>query len=146
MYLYLISIFHLVHCPLLLIYPYLIDNRLYDKFYINYFYLIIISYTYTNKKCLISLIYKNLINNYELEHPEMAIFTSNIFFIKLYFIINTLFYGVSLYNVINRNITNNSIYLINNFTICCYLGFFIFNNYYLDIFVRYLTIYNLLNK
>jgi len=98
MLIYLLGIIHLIHCPLLVIYPYITNNKYYDILYITYFLLIVLSYILFNNECLISYHAKKIINkkyiagskmNY---YPEMHIFTKNDQLIKLYFTMTTLLY------------------------------------------------------
>jgi hypothetical protein len=107
--LYVLGIIHLIHCPLLIMYPYV--TVYYDKLYISYFLLIIMSYLLCKNECLISYCAKKITNtsyiagskmNY---YPEMYMFTKNDTFIQFYFAITTLIYINSLYMVIIRNVT-----------------------------------------
>jgi len=108
MLIHLLGFIHLIHCPLLIIYPYITHNINHDLLYILYFILIVLSYILFNNECLISYSVKKIINktyiagskmNY---YPEMYIFTQNDQLIKLYFTITTLVYIYSLYIVIMR--------------------------------------------
>ena len=108
MLIYILGIIHLIHCPLLVIYPYINNYIYYDILYIIYFLLIVLSYILFNNECLISYYAKKKINktyiagskmNY---YPEMHIFTHNDQLIKLYFTTTTLLYIYSLYIVIER--------------------------------------------
>ena len=108
MLIHLLGYIHLIHCPLLIIYPYTITNTYCDIIYIIYFLLIGLSYILFNNECLISYYAKKIINknyiagskmNY---YPEMYIFTKNDNLIKLYFTMTTLLYIYSLYIVILR--------------------------------------------
>jgi hypothetical protein len=111
-----IGLFHFIHSPLLIFYPFWINNWTYDIYYINYFFIIIFAYTFINGECPISYISKLLINrnyiagtniNYS---PEMKyIFSSNTN-ISRYFQITTSLYIISLSFVIYR--ANIPIYAI----------------------------------
>jgi hypothetical protein len=102
----LLGIIHLIHCPILVIYPYISDT--YDRAYLIYFMLIVFSYIVLKNECLISYIGKRRIDNsYRAGqkmnyYPEMYIFTKNDQQIKLYFTTMTLLYVYSIFIVFVR--------------------------------------------
>jgi hypothetical protein len=126
MLIYILGVIHLIHAPLLILYPYFINN---NKIYIIYFYLMLLSYTFTNKSCPISYYAKKITNNTNL-YPEMDIFISNKYIIKLYFTITTIIYSYTLY-IINNN------YYINNIEFIIIIIYFMNNNYYYQELVKY---------
>jgi len=123
---YILGVIHLVHAPLLILYPYFINN---DEIYIIYFYLMLLSYTFTNKECPISYCAKKIKNDNN-SYPEMDIFMFNQNIIKLYFTITTLIYSYVLY-IVNNN------YYINNIEIIIILIYFMNDNYYYQELIKY---------
>ena len=109
----MLGIIHLVHCPLLIVYPYVTTT--YDTFYLLYFLGMVLSYVVLKNECLISYCAKKQIDhgyvlgsrlNY---YPEMHIFTKNDKHIKFYFTVTTIIYIHSLSIVILR-VDNKNIY------------------------------------
>ena len=133
----LLGIFHLIHCPLLIIYPFITNN--YDKLYIYYLFLIVLSYTYTNKQCPISYLAHKQLNIKEIKinhYPEMYFITTNNKLIKLYFTITSIIYVYSLYVVIIRNLYS-LFYFLNFFSLCIIYFLFDINH---D-FIRYVLLF-----
>jgi len=113
----LFGIIHLLHCPCLIIYPYITHN--FDILYIEYFFTIMFSYTFINGECPFSYIYKKWKNPEYIagsrisDYPEMhCIFGKQNTFIQLYFGTNTVLYMGSLLHVINRSNIPLSIFII----------------------------------
>ena len=52
----------MLHSPIITIYPFIITSACYDIYYINYFFLIMMSYTLLNGECPISFVCKKMIN------------------------------------------------------------------------------------
>jgi hypothetical protein len=104
----MLGIIHLIHCPLLVVYPYITDA--YDRVYLIYFILIVLSYILLKNECLISYVSKRIIDNsYRAGqkmnyYPEMYIFTKNDQHIKVYFTLMSLLYVYSLFIVVMRNV------------------------------------------
>lgn len=102
----MLGIIHLIHCPLLIVYPY-VTNK-YDYSYIFYFLMMATSYLFLENECLISYCAKKQMDkNYVLGsnlsyYPEMHIFTKNDQHIKLYFTTTTIIYLHSLSIVLIR--------------------------------------------
>ena len=53
----------MLHSPIITIYPFIIKSTCYDIYYINYFFLIMMSYTFLNGECPISFVCKKIINS-----------------------------------------------------------------------------------
>ena len=51
----------MLHSPIITIYPFIITSTCYDIYYINYFFLIMMSYTFLNGECPISFVCKKMI-------------------------------------------------------------------------------------
>lgn len=75
MILHILGIFHLIHGPILCLFPFVYR---YDYYYLMYFYFLCICYIYTQFQCPITLlaikIYKKLNQNlpkYKSQYPEM---------------------------------------------------------------------------
>ena len=58
----IIGIFHFVHSPTLILFPYFVNRPDLDVIYINYFLLIIFSYTFTNGECPITYVTKMILD------------------------------------------------------------------------------------
>ena len=75
-----LGVFHLLHAPILTFIPFYVNNQLADIIYINYFFLIMFSYTFINGECPISYISKKIIDRdyfagKDIEYyPEMRMF------------------------------------------------------------------------
>lgn len=59
----IIGIFHMLHSPIITIYPVIITSACYDIYYVNYFFFIMMSYTFLNGECPISFVCKKMINH-----------------------------------------------------------------------------------
>jgi len=103
-----LGLFHLVHSPILLIYPWLDFPPIYDLFYILYFYTMICIYTYIQGECPVSYIAKivldpSYIAGTNRSHcPEMKWIFSNEKYAVQYFRTTTTLYIGSLGYVIYR--------------------------------------------
>lgn len=108
MWLKIIGIFHFIHSPFLIVYPFVFTSSLSNLLYLNYFFGIMISYTFINGECPISYYAKLIIDsNYiagdKVDHyPEMLTIFSNVRYVNYYFSITTTMYSISLLNVIRR--------------------------------------------
>lgn len=108
MWLKLIGLFHLLHAPTLILFPFYVNNQLADIIYINYFFLIMFSYTFINGECPISYWSKKLMDSdyfagtYIEYYPEMKMFFSTDKDIHDYFTVTTIAYLFALTYVINR--------------------------------------------
>lgn len=106
----IIGLFHLIHSPLLVIFPFVFNNFTSDILYINYFFFIMFLYTFVNGECPISYVCKLMIDNKYIAgsnityYPEMERLLSqrNIVY---YFGTTTLSYMVTLLIVIFRTNT-----------------------------------------
>jgi len=102
----MLGIFHAVHCPALIVYPYITDQ--YDTAYIVYFFMMGWSYLALDHECMISYYAKKQVDPSYIAgsnltwYPEMHIFTTNDQHIKIYFTTNTILYAYSLYIVLLR--------------------------------------------
>ena len=121
---------HLVHAPLLILFPFMVNNIKSDILYIIYFLFIMFLYTFINGECPISYMYKLSIDkNYvagNISYPEMESIFHDEKITKYYFGITTTFYIASLLVVVFR--TKTFSYLIfTNIILLIYL-FFIHND------------------
>ena len=126
----IIGLFHLIHSPVLILLPFYIKNSLFDMIYINYFFLIMISYTFLNGECPISYTSKLMLNNNYIAgenicyYPEMLTVLPNNKCISYYFGAMTGLYMFSLFYVIYRSNILLCIYLlIPFFTLLIYFLF-----------------------
>lgn len=87
----LLGIIHLIHCPILIAFPFIIINQKIDIFYISYFFFICLSYTFINGECPISYISRIIKKSESIRFPEMESIIPNYlhFYIDYYFIITT---------------------------------------------------------
>jgi hypothetical protein len=105
----IIGIFHFIHSPILILFPYFVDRPDLDVIYINYFLLIIFSYTFTNGECPITyatkmILDKNYIDGDSLEYyPEMLAICPIESYIRYYVTTMTCLYIGSLLYVIARS-------------------------------------------
>ncbi len=101
----MLGLLHLFHCPLLILFPFFIKTH--DIFYINYFFIIMISYTFINAECPISYISKLTIDKTYVAgndiryYPEMEHFF-NKKQVDYYFKTTTFLYMIVLFYVIFR--------------------------------------------
>ena len=102
----MLGIFHAVHCPVLIVYPYITDH--YDTAYLLYFFMMVSSYFALNHECMISYYAKKQVDPLYIAgsnltwYPEMHLFTTNDRHIKVYFTTTTAIYAYSLYMVLRR--------------------------------------------
>ena len=124
----ILGIIHLVHCPCLIIYPYVTDC--FDFLYIIYFFGILFSYTFINGECPISYIYKKWKNPEYIagsqisDYPEMQVILGKM--IQIYFGTNTVLYMGSLLYVIHRSNIPLSIFIIPSSSLSFYFYFIYF--------------------
>jgi hypothetical protein len=111
-----IGIFHLLHSPLLILFPFVIHDFTWDILYIIYFFGIMFLYTFIDGECPISYVCK-LINDknyiagkYVTHYPEMEYLLGNQKYIDSYFGIMTSLYLLTLSFVIFR--TNTLSYFV----------------------------------
>jgi hypothetical protein len=129
MWLKLIGLIHLVHTPVLIFIPLYVNNQLADIIYINYFFLIMFSYTFINGECPISYISKKIIDNDYFSgrdvqyYPEMRAFFNTDQDIKDYFATTTVAYLFSLAYVINRSAVPVYIFILPISTLSYYFLF-----------------------
>ena len=105
----IIGIFHFIHSPTLILFPYFVNRPDLDVIYINYFLLIIFSYTFTNGECPITyatkmILDKNYIAGDSLEYyPEMLEICPIETYIRYYVTTTTCCYIGSLLYVVARS-------------------------------------------
>lgn len=138
---------HLIHAPILILFPFMVNNFITDILYIIYFLFIMFLYTFINGECPISYMYKLSIDkNYiagNISYPEMY-FIFNEKNTEYYFGITTTFYIASLSLVVFRTKTFYCI-IFTNIVILVYL-FFIHNNIYFEIvqeITKYVTFFTM---
>jgi hypothetical protein len=66
----ILGIIHIIHCPLLFIYPFIIINQKTDIYYTIYFFFICFSYTFINGECPITYVSKIIKNKFPKEISE----------------------------------------------------------------------------
>jgi hypothetical protein len=127
-----LGIFHLIHSPLLILFPFIIKNYTTDIFYIIYFLFIMLLYTFINGECPISYICKLTLNNKYIAghdityYPEMEYMFINKKYINYYFGIMTTIYIFTLFFVIFRTMWFSYISYILIFTFFILLNYFLF--------------------
>ena len=108
MFIELLGWFHLVHCPLLILYPLVYSSLSTDVLYVKYFFLIMFSYTFIEGECPISYVAKikldpDYVAGTKIEYyPEMKFILQDDVYINYYFTINTILYLASLVYVSHR--------------------------------------------
>jgi len=108
MWLQIIGIFHFIHSPFLIIYPFVFTSSLSNLLYLNYFFGIMISYTFINGECPISYSAKLLIDSNYIAgdnvdyYPEMLTIFPNSRYVNYYFSITTTLYSFLLFDGIRR--------------------------------------------
>jgi hypothetical protein len=128
-----LGIFHLIHCPILIVYPFLFYSYTSDVLYITYFFFIMFLYTFINGECPISYLSKLIINRNYIAgdnityYPEMKYIAINNNYTDCYFAITTTFYILTLWFVITRTIIP-IYFLIPSFFVLCVYFLFIRNN------------------
>ena len=142
----IIGVFHLLHSPLLTIFPFLFQTFTTDILYIIYFLFVMFLYTFINGECPISYTCKVMIDKTYIAgsdityYPEMELIL-NKKSIEYYFGSMTISYIVSLFMVIIRT---NIFYLIVTLFILLIYYYFIRNQDSMDIFlVQEITKYTL---
>lgn len=132
----ILGIFHLIHSPLLILLPFLIQNFTLDIIYLIYFFFIMFLYTFIDGECPISYICKiisdknYIAGNNITYYPEMEYILSNKIYIDYYFGIMTIMYILTLFFVIFR--TN--------------IFFYTFSFPFLILFIYFLFIRNIFLK
>jgi len=139
----ILGLIHIIHCPLLIIYPYTIINQKLDIYYLTYFFFICFSYTFINGECPISYVSRIIKNkNYiagssicenicenKRNFPEIeSVLPVFLYpYIDFYFVITTKIYLFSLSVVVYRNDLFNVVYfpfsvlIIYFFFICLFI-------------------------
>jgi hypothetical protein len=124
-----IGLFHLIHSPLLVLFPFIVKNFTTDIFYIIYFFTIMFLYTFIDGECPISYICKIMIDKEYTAgsnityYPEMEYLLRSQRIIDYYFGTMTLLYIATLFFVIFR--TNTFSYFL-IFTFVILLDYFLF--------------------
>jgi len=101
------GLFHLIHTPLLIVFPFIVRNFISDILYLIYFFSIMFSYTFINGECPISYMCKVIIDNKYIagnnitHYPEMEYILQRQT-IAYYFGIMTILYIATLFIVIFR--------------------------------------------
>lgn len=127
----IIGLFHLIHAPLLVLFPFIVKNFTTDVFYIIYFFSIMFFYTFLDGECPISYICKVMMDKKYIAgtdvayYPEMERLLPNKKIIDYYFGTMTILYIATLVFVIFR---------INIFSYVFIFVFTLLLNYFL--FVR----------
>lgn len=131
----IVGIFHLIHSPLLVIFPFLFQTFITDILYIIYFLFVMFLYTFINGECPISYTCKVMMDKTYIAgsnityYPEMELIL-NKKSINYYFGIMTLFYIATLIMVIIRI---NAFYLFFTFFILLIYYFFMHNQFIQEI-------------
>ena len=121
-----LGIFHTIHGPLLILFPFVYEKYIFDLLYLNYFFILMFSYTLLNQECPISLLAKyienpNYITGSRLNYfPEMAgIYSQPSYF----FMTTSIGYTFSVLYVINRLQVPYQLLLFPATSLVFYLGF-----------------------
>jgi hypothetical protein len=101
------GLFHIIHCPLLILFPLIVQNSILDHFYVIYFFIMMLLYTFTDGECPVTYLCKKKlkISGINLDrYPELEYLFPNINTSKFhyYFAITTGTYLLILFNVIYR--------------------------------------------
>jgi hypothetical protein len=164
----ILGVIHIIHSPLLFIYPLIIINQKIDIYYLTYFFFICFSYTFINGECPISYVSKiikknnclkekcdevcendNYVCKNERNFPEMASILPICLYpyIYYYFIVNTKIYLFSLYIVIYRNNLYNVVYFpFSVLSIYFLFVYFFINNRLTNNLLKYFKIYQQFTK
>ena len=108
MWLKIIGIFHFLHSPLLIAYPFVFTSPFSNLLYLNYFFSIMISYTFLDGECPISYLAKLLLDSEYIagenisHYPEMLTIFPNNKYVHHYFFTSTTVYSFLLSNTIQR--------------------------------------------
>jgi hypothetical protein len=103
-----IGLFHLVHSPLLVLFPFIVKNFMSDIFYTIYFFTIMFLYTFLDGECPISYICKVMMDKKYIAgrniyyYPEMECILPNKKIIDYYFGTMTILYIITLFFVMFR--------------------------------------------
>jgi hypothetical protein len=130
----IIGLFHLIHSPLLILFPFVVANFRTDIFYIIYFFSIMFFYTFIDGECPISYICKVMIDKTYIAgsnvsyYPEMEYVLPNKQMIEYYFGIMTILYIIILFFVIFRTNIFSYIFIIIFSILCNY--FLLVRNYF----------------
>ena len=128
-----IGILHLLHCPCLILLPFIVNNHIFDICYVEYSFSIIFLYTFIDGECPISYFYKKqkdpryIAGSRIHDYPEISdtFFFSpeNRKYISIYFGTNTFMYLGSLMYVIIRSNIPVIIFFIPTNSIIIYFAF-----------------------
>jgi hypothetical protein len=132
----LIGLFHLIHSPLLILFPFIVKNFRTDIFYIIYFFSIMFFYTFLDGECPISYICKAMMDKKYIAgsnvayYPEMECVFPNKKFIDYYFGTMTILYVATLFFVIFRTNTFSYVFI---FVFALLLNYFLLVRNYFSI-------------
>lgn len=145
----IIGLFHLIHSPLLILYPFIVQNFTTDIFYIIYFFLIMLIYTFIGGECPISYVCKLMMDNKYIAgskityYPEMENILPNKLIIEYYFGTMTILYLLSLCYVIFRTNTFCYLFII---VFAVLLNYFLLVRNYFPIQKKYFYLYQEITK
>jgi hypothetical protein len=131
-----IGIFHIIHSPLLVLFPFCTNDLFSDILYIFYFFAIMFSYTFINGECPISYVSKKILDQQYIagenitHYPEMLSLVSTETYIHYYFTTMTILYMFSLFYVIHR--TNLPLYFFILPFIILFVYFLFIRNIYFE--------------
>ena len=103
-----IGLLHLIHSPLLVLFPFIVNNFTNDVFYIIYFFTIMFLYTFLDGECPISYICKVMMDKKYIAgsnityYPEMECILPNKKTVDYYFGTMTILYIITLFFVMFR--------------------------------------------
>lgn len=134
----IIGIIHIIHCPCLILLPFfIVNNHIFDIFYIEYFFSIMFLYTFINGECPISYLYKTQTDPRYIAgsriryYPEISdlfcLSPENQKYISIYFGTNTILYLGSLIHVIYRSNIPLTMFIIPANSILFYFSFLHFS-------------------
>jgi hypothetical protein len=114
----IIGLLHLIHAPLLIVFPFIINNFTIDIFYIIYFFMIMFLYTFLDGECPISYVCKLMLDKKYIAgsniayYPEMECILPNKKTIDYYFGTMTILYIITLLFVIFRTNLFSYIFIV----------------------------------
>jgi hypothetical protein len=132
----IIGLFHLIHTPLLVVFPFIVNNFTTDIFYIIYFFYIMFFYTFLDGECPISYICKVMIDKQYIAgsdvafYPEMECVLPTKKIINYYFGTMTFLYITILFFVISRTNIFSYVFI---FVFSLLLNYFLFVRNYISI-------------
>ena len=145
----IIGLFHILHSPLLVLFPFIVKNFTTDIFYIIYFFSIMFFYTFIDGECPISYVCKVMMDKKYIAgsnvsyYPEMEYVIPNKQIIEYYFGTMTILYMLTLFFVIFRT---NTFYYLFIIVFAILLNYFLLVRNYFPIQKKYFHLFQEITK